>query len=181
MGRGNWQAAVHGVAKSRALHVVQSLSPVWRFATPWIAECQASLFFTISWSLLKLTSIELMMPFNHLILCYPLLLLTSSISSIRVFSNEQSFALGGQSLEASALASVLPMNSRGWFPLGLTGFISLLSKGLSRVFSSTSHHYILNGILDILILVSWFMQNLFSPYSEQMWNFKQLYSMDRGA
>ena len=138
MGRGNWQAAVHGVAKSRALHVVQSLSPVWRFATPWIAECQASLFFTISWSLLKLTSIELMMPFNHLILCYPLLLLTSSISSIRVFSNEQSFALGGQSLEASALASVLPMNIQGWFPLGLTGFISLLSKELSRVFSNTT-------------------------------------------
>ena len=91
------------------------------------------------------------------------------------------FTSGGQSTGASALPSVLPMNSQGWFPLGLTGFISLLSKGLSRVFSSTSHHYILNGILGILILVSWFMQNLFSPYSEQMWNFKQLYSMDRGA
>ena len=58
------------------------------FATPWIAACQASLPFTISWSLLKLISIELVMPSNHLILCSPLLLLPSIFSSIRVFSNE---------------------------------------------------------------------------------------------
>ena len=56
--------------------------------TPWTAACQGSLFFTISWSLLKLMSIELMMPPNHLILCCPVLLLPSIFPSIRVFSNE---------------------------------------------------------------------------------------------
>ena len=55
--------------------VVQSLNPVWLFVTPWTAACQASLSFTVSWSLLKLMSMELLMPANHLILCCPLLLL----------------------------------------------------------------------------------------------------------
>ena len=67
---------------------VQSLSPVRRFATPWTAAHQASLFFTISWNLLKLMSIESMMPSNHLILCRPLLLLPSIFPSITVFFNE---------------------------------------------------------------------------------------------
>ena len=68
--------------------VVQLLSCVQLFATPWTAACQASLSFTISWSLLKLMFIELMMPSNHLILCCPLLLLPSVFPSIRVFSKE---------------------------------------------------------------------------------------------
>ena len=67
---------------------VQSLSGVWLFVTPWTAAYQASLSITNSWSLLKLMSIELVMPSNHLILCYPLLLLPSIIPSTRVFSNE---------------------------------------------------------------------------------------------
>ena len=67
---------------------VQSLSRVRLFATPWVAGCQVSLSITNSWSLLKLMSIELMMPSNHLILCHPLLLLHSIFPSIRVFSNE---------------------------------------------------------------------------------------------
>ena len=67
---------------------VQSLSHVRLFATPWIAAHQASLSITNSWSLLKLMSIELVMPSNHLILCHPLLLLPSNFPSIRVFSNE---------------------------------------------------------------------------------------------
>ena len=70
------------------LVVVQSLSHVQLFATPWTATLQASLSFTISWSLLKLASIESVMPSNHLILCRPLLLLPSIFPSIRVFSNE---------------------------------------------------------------------------------------------
>ena len=61
-----------------------------------------------------------------------------NLSSIRVFSNEWLFSSGGQNIGASASASVLPMDIQGWFPLGLTGLISLLSKGLSRVFSSTA-------------------------------------------
>ena len=69
------------------LFSVQSLSHIWLFVTPWTAACQASLFITISWSLLKLISIELVMPSNHLILCRTLLLLPSIFPSIRVFSN----------------------------------------------------------------------------------------------
>ena len=63
-------------------------SYVWLFETPWTAACLASLSFTISWSLLKLMSIELVMPFNHLKFCCPLLLLLTIFPSIRVFSNE---------------------------------------------------------------------------------------------
>ena len=68
--------------------VVQVLSPVRLFATPWTTACRACLSFTISWSLLKLMSIESVMPSNHLVLCHPLLLLPSIFPSIRVFSNE---------------------------------------------------------------------------------------------
>ena len=114
--------------------VVQLLSHVWLFETPWTAARWASLFFTISWSLLKLMSIEWVMPSNHLILCCPLLLLPSIFSSIRVFSNESSWP----KIRTLASASVLPMNIQGWFLLGLTGLISLQSKGLSRVFSNTN-------------------------------------------
>ena len=67
---------------------VQSLSRVWLFATPWTAACQDSLFITNSQNLLKLMSIELMMPSKHLILCHPLLLPPSIFPSIRVFSSE---------------------------------------------------------------------------------------------
>ena len=78
----------HRGCSSHIVVVVQSLSYVRLFATPWIAACQASLSFTISWSLLKLMSIELVMPSNHLVLCCPLLLLPSILPSVRVFSNE---------------------------------------------------------------------------------------------
>ena len=77
------------------------------------AARQASLFFTVSWGLLKLTSIELVMPSNHLVLCHPLLLLPSIFPSIRVFSNEWALRMSGQSIGASALASVLPVNIQG--------------------------------------------------------------------
>ena len=73
---------------SCSLRSVQSLSRVQLFATPWTAACQASLSITNCWSLLKLTSIASVMPFNHLILCHPLLLLPSVFPIIRVFSNE---------------------------------------------------------------------------------------------
>ena len=72
---------------------VQSLSRVWLFATPWTAAHKASLSITNSWSLLKLMSIELVMPCNHLILCHPLLLLPSVFPSIRVFSNESALSI----------------------------------------------------------------------------------------
>ena len=72
---------------------VQSLSHVWLFATLWTAAHQAFLSITNSWSLLKLMPIELVMPYNHLILCHPLLLLPSIFPSIRVFSNESALLI----------------------------------------------------------------------------------------
>ena len=113
-----------------------SLSRVRLFTSPWTAARQASLSITNSRSLLKLKSVELVMPSNHLILCRPLLLMTSIFLSVRVFSNESVLHIRWPSTGVSALASVLPMNTQDWSPLGRTGWISLQSKELSRVFSS---------------------------------------------
>ena len=124
---------------------VQSLSRVWLFATPWIAARQGSPSFTISQSLLKLMFIELMMSSNHLILCCRLLLLPLIFPIIRWL-----FISGGQRIRASASASVLPMNSQGWFPIGLTGIISLFSKGLSRFFSEPQFKRINSSVLSLL-------------------------------
>ena len=117
---------------------VQSLSHVRLFATPWITARQASLSITNSRSSLRLKSIESVMPSSHLILCHLLLLLPPIPPSIRVFSKSQLFAWGGQSTGVSALASFLPKNPQGWSPSEWTGWISLQSKGLSRVFSNTT-------------------------------------------
>ena len=86
----------------------------------------------------QLMSIESVVPSNHLILCHPLLLLPSIFPSISVFSNESSLCIRWPSIGVSSSASVLPMNTQDWSPLGLTGLISLQSKGLSRVFSNTT-------------------------------------------
>ena len=117
---------------------VQLLSPIWLFVTPWTAAHQASLSITNFWSPHKPMSIESMMPSSHLILCRPLLLLPSIFPSIRSFPVSQVFPSGGQSIGVSASTSVLPMNTQDWSPLGWTGWISLQSKGLSRVFSNTT-------------------------------------------
>ena len=117
---------------------VPLLSHVQLFATPWTAAHQASLSITSSRSLLKLMCIELVMPSSHLILCCPLLLLPSIPPSIRVFSNESTLHKRWPKFGVSASASVLPMNIQNWSPLGWTGWISLPSKGLSRVFSNTT-------------------------------------------
>ena len=85
------------------------------FESPWTADQQASLSITNSWSFLKLESIELVMPSNHLVLCHPLLLQPSIFPSIRVFSNKSVFPLGGQRIGVSASASVLPMNIQDLF------------------------------------------------------------------
>ena len=105
---------------------------------------------TNSWSLLKLMSIESVMPSNHLILCRPLLPPPSIFSSISVFSNESVLQLGGQNIGVSASVSVLPMNIQDLFPLGLTGFISLHPKGLSRVFSKPQFNSINSLALSLL-------------------------------
>ena len=115
----------------------QLLSHVQIFATPWTTACQASLPITNSWSPPKLMSIESVMPSNHLILYHPFLLLPSTFPSFRVFSSEF-FTSGDQRIRVSVSASVLPMNIPGWFRLGWTGWISLQSRRLSRVFSNTT-------------------------------------------
>ena len=128
---------VNEIHCTRSISSVKSLSRVWLFVTPWTAAHQASLSITNSQSLLKLMSIESVMASNYLILCRPLLLPPSIFPSIRVFSTEFFQSLG-QSIGVSASASVLPVNIQDWFPLGCTGWISLLFKGLSRVFSKTT-------------------------------------------
>ena len=122
--------------------VFQLLSHVWLSVTPRTVAHQASLSFTISWNLLKLMSIKSVMLCNHLILCRLLSTLFSSclqsFPASGSFPVSHLFASGTQSIGASASASVLPMSIQSWFPSGLTGLISLQSKGLSRVFSSTT-------------------------------------------
>ena len=116
----------------RVISSVQSLSCVWLFTTPWISAHKASLSITNSRSLPKLMSIESVMPSSHLILYRPLLLLPPIPPSTRVFSNESTLHW------VSASALVLPMNTQDWFALEWTGWTSLQSKGLSRVFSNTT-------------------------------------------
>ena len=111
---------------------------VWLFATPWIAACQASLSITNSRSSFKLMSIESVMPSSHLILGRPLLLLLPTLPASEYFPMSQLFTWGGQSTGVSALASFLPKNTQDWYPLEWTGWISLQSKGLSRVFFNTT-------------------------------------------
>ena len=117
---------------------VQSLSHVRLFATPCITACRASLSITNSWSLLKLmsksrwwhpTNSSSVIPFSFHLQSFP---------ASGSFQMSQFFTSGSQSIGASASASVLPMNIQDWFPLELTGLISLQSKGLSRVFSNTT-------------------------------------------
>ena len=105
------------------------------FATPWTAAFQASLSITKSWNLHKIMPIKSVMPSNHLILGHPLSCL-QSFPAKWSYPMSQLFASGGQSIGVSTSTSVLPMNIQHWFPLGWTGWISLQSKGLSRVFSN---------------------------------------------
>ena len=117
---------------------VQSLSRVWCFATPWTTACQASLSVTNSRSLLKLMSMNRRCHPTISSSVVPFSSCPQSFPALASFQMSQFFASGGQSIGVSALASALPMNVQDWFPLGWTGWISLLSKGLSRVFSNTT-------------------------------------------
>ena len=131
----------------------------WRI--PWTAAHQASLSIN-SQSLLKLMSITLVMPSNHFILCLPLLLLPLVFPSIRVFQRSQFFSSGGQSIGASASASVLPMNIQDWPPLGWTGWIQ--SKGLAvqgTLKSLLQHH---SSKASVLQRSAFFIVPLSHPY-----------------
>ena len=125
--------------KSDCLYlVVQLLSHIWLSVTPRTSARQVFLSFTISRSLLTLRSIELVVPSNHLILSCPIVLLPSIFSSIRVFSNESTLLIWWPKYWSFSFKIIPPMIIQSWFPLELTGLISLLSKRLSRVFSSTT-------------------------------------------
>ena len=116
---------------------VQSLSRVRLFATLWIAARQASLSITNSWSSPRPMSIESVMPSNHSSSIVPFSSCPQSFPASGSFQMSQHFSSGGQSTGVSASTSVLPMNTQDWSPLEWTGWISLQSKGLSRVFSNT--------------------------------------------
>ena len=132
---GNTMRLLHITIPKYGFSSVQSLSRVRLFVTPWIAAYQASLSITNSRSSLRLTSIKSVMPSIHLLLCRPLLLLPPASES---FPTSLLFTRGGQSTGVSALALFLPKNTQGWSPSEWTGWISLQSKGLSRVFSKTT-------------------------------------------
>ena len=117
---------------------VPLLSRFQLFAIPWTAARQASLSITNSRSLPKLMSIELLMPSNHLILCHPFSSCPQSFPASGSFPMSQLLVSGGSSIGVSASTSVLPVNTQDLSPLGGTGWISLQSKGLSRVFSHTT-------------------------------------------
>ena len=174
MDRGAWQTTVHRVTKSWSQLRDRTTTNLQRcccsvtchvrlFEAPWTAARKASLSFTIFQSLLKCRSIELVMPSNHLVLCC-LLLLPQSFLASGALPMSRLFASGGQSIGASAL--VLPMNIQDSFPLVLIGLISLLTKGLSRVFSSATvlkHQFSALSLLYDPALVS--IQNYWKNHS----------------
>ena len=117
---------------------LQSLSCVWFFATPWTAACQASLSITNSQSLPNSCPLSW---WCHPTISSSVVPFSSHFQSFPAsgsFQMSQLFPSGGQSIGISASTSVLPMNTQDWSPLGWTGWISLQSKGLSRVFSNTT-------------------------------------------
>ena len=123
----------------RTFVIVQLLTHVQLIVTPWTAAHQDPLSSTISQNLFKFMSIESVMLSNHLILCHTLLLLPSIFPSIiRVFSNESALHIRWPKYCSFSFSISLSMNIQGWFRLGLTGLISLQSKGLSSVYSSTT-------------------------------------------
>ena len=117
---------------------VQSINCVSLFATPWTAACQASLSFSISWSFLKLISVESMMPSNHLILCYPLLLLSSVFPSIKIFSSESSLHIRWPQYWGFSF-SVSPSNEYSGLITFRIDWFDLLYVVLNSAFHVCSH------------------------------------------
>ena len=134
--------------------IVQSLSCVWLFATPWTAARQAPLSFTISQHLLRFMSVELVMLSNQLILCHPLLL--PSVLTIRVFSDDLALHIRWPKYWSFSF-SISIQNIQEWFPLGLTALISLQSKRFSRI----QHH---SWKASILWFSAFFTLQLLHPY-----------------
>ena len=155
---------------------VQSHSRAWFFANP--AALQASLSFTISQSLLKLMSIELVMPSNHLILCHPLLLLPSIFPSIRVFSNELTFCIRWLKYWSFSF-SISPSNEySGLIPFGIDWFDMLVGQGTLK--SLVRHHSSKTSILQQL---TFFVVQLSHPYMEKpkLWLYGLCWPSDSSA
>ena len=139
--------------------VFQSISHVWLFATPWTVALQASLSITNSWSLLKLMSIESVMPFNHLILCCPLLLLPSIFPSIRVFSNESALHIRGPNYWSFSF-SISPSNEySGLVSFRINWFDLLAVQGTLE--NLLQHH---NSKASVLWHSAFFMLQVSHPY-----------------
>ena len=140
--------------------------------TPWTVALQAPLSSPSFQSLLKFMSIESVILSNHLILCCPFSSCLQSFPASGSFPMSWLLASGGQSIGVSTSASVLPMNIQDWFPLGLTGLISLQSKGLSRAFSSTTvrkHQFLVFSLLYGPTLTS--IQDYWKPIALTIWTF----------
>ena len=125
--------------------VVKSLTHVQLFSTPWIAARQASLSFTISQSLLKLMSIESVMPSNHLILCHPLPLLPSTFLSIRVFSSESALHIRWPEYWSFSFSISLSSEYSGWISFRIDLFDLLAVQGILK--SLLQHHNLKASIL----------------------------------
>ena len=141
------------------LVVVQSLSHIWLFVTPWIAACEASLSITISWNLLKLMTIELVMPSNHFIFCHPLLLHPSILPSIRVFSNELALRIRWPKYWSFSF-SISPSNEYSGPISFRTDWLDLLAVQ-GTVKSLLQHH---RSKTSILWCSTFYMVQLSHPY-----------------
>ena len=165
---------IYGLGKQQHIYhgkfvVIQLLSHVWCFVTPWTAAHQVCLSFTISQNLFKFMFIELVMPSNHLIFCHPFLLLPSIFPSVRVFSPvSQLFASGGQSIGVSASTSVLPMNIQDWSVLGWTGWISLQSRDSQESSPTPQFKSINSSVLSFL----------YSPTLTSIYDYWKNHSLD---
>ena len=139
--------------------LVQSFSCVWLFVTPWTVACQASLSITNFWSLLKLMSIESEMPSNHLILCHPLLLLPSILSSIRGFSNESVLRIRWPKYWTFSF-SISPSNEYSRLISFRIDWLDLLA--VQRILKSLLQHH--SSKATILQCSAFFIVQLSHPY-----------------
>ena len=143
--------------------VVQLLSRVWFFVTPWTAACQASLSFTISWSLLKVMSFESVMPSNHLILCRPLLL-PSICPSIRVFSNESALCIRWAKYWSFSFSTSHSNEYLGLISFRIDWFDFFAIQGTLE--SLLQHH---SSKASILQCLAFFILQLSHPYIHDSW------------
>ena len=158
-----------------------SLSRVRLFVIPWTAVSQASPSITNSWSLLKLMSIESVMPSNHLILYCPLLLCPQSFPASGSFQMSQLFASGGQRIGVSASTSVLPMNTQDWFPFGWTGWIQGTLKSLLQHHSSKASVLLHSAYTEAQSLVEIDSPAILDQFGSNQFTVSRLYHSFKGC